>query len=302
MGIYIHKDTQKKKENGVENGFQYLQLSRTFKAPVDQADDIFTNQKFLSNCCFILLLSCCWNNSIKGEMSEKLSRCRKELTAAIDRALEELSVPLPDSSDSTTNLTFDFLTVEALTASNEDLVSHKGEPIACFPQQPLSDSSVPEKENPLKPNFTLLITTSNTPSKREPLISKENTCLHPPVLTTDRQFLTGKIDERPVKPDTSVTAADIPLECPKDLTDMDGNTAVCPAEKVQRKADLDELQQISRLSRELMPPDEASAFAQETRSSFRRVLENSPEDEEIIETLLDMEEDYRLNSSILHQP
>lgn len=80
------------------------------------------------------------------------------------------------------------------------------------------------------------------------------------------------------------------------------NTAVSPAEKVQRKPDFDELQQISRLSRQLFSPDEASPFNQELRSNFRRVLENSPEDEEIIETLLDMEEDYRLNSSILHQP
>ncbi|KAL8212255.1 UNVERIFIED_CONTAM: hypothetical protein K2H54_041386 [Gekko kuhli] len=235
-------------------------------------------------------------------MSEKLSRCRKELTAAIDRALEDLSVPLHYSSDNTTNLDSDLLTVGSLTASNEELISHKGEPIACFPQQLLSDSSVPEKENPLKTNFTLLITTSNTPSKREPLISKENTCLHPPVLMTDRQFLIGKTDERPAKLDTSVTANDIPPECLKDLADMDGNTDICPAEKVQRKPDFDELQQISRLKRELLPPDEASAFGQETRSSFRRILENSPEDEEIIETLLDMEEDYRLNSSILHQP
>ncbi|XP_077182197.1 uncharacterized protein C3orf62 homolog [Paroedura picta] len=232
-------------------------------------------------------------------MSEKLSRCRKELTAAIDRALEDLSIPLHHSSDSTTNLDFDLLTVESLMASNEDQVSHKGQPIACFPQQPLPDSSVPEKENPLKPNFTVLI----TPSKREPLISKENTCLHSPLLMTDRQFFIGKTDERPAKPDTSVTATDIPLGCLKDLADMDGIAAVCSAEKLQKRPDFDDLQQSSsRLSRELLPPDEALVFGQETRSSFRRILENSPEDEEIIETLLDMEEDYSLNSSILHQP
>lgn len=128
---------------------------------------------------------------LSGEMSEKLSRCRKELTAAIDRALEDLSVPLHHFSESTTHLDFDLLTVESLTATSEDLVTHKGEPIVCLPQQPLSDSSVPEKENPLKPNFTLLITASNMPPKREPLMSKENTCLHPPVLMTDRQFLIG---------------------------------------------------------------------------------------------------------------
>nr|XP_056711413.1 uncharacterized protein C3orf62 homolog [Euleptes europaea] len=238
-------------------------------------------------------------------MSDKLSRCRRELAAAIDRAMEDLSAPLHHSPDSTTDQDFDLLTVESLMPSSADLISHRGEPTLpteCFPQQSLTDSSVPEKENPLfKPNLTPLIAASNTlSSKREPLISKENTCLHPPVFMTDRQFFIGKIDERPAKPDTSVTATDVPLECSKDLADMSGNAAVCPAEKVQRKPDFDELQQISRLSIELLPPDEASAFDQEIRSSFRKILENSPEDEEIIETLLDMEEDYRLNSSTLH--
>ncbi|XP_054834114.1 uncharacterized protein C3orf62 homolog [Eublepharis macularius] len=240
----------------------------------------------------------------QGEMSEKLSRCRKELAAAIDRAMEDLSVPLHHSPDSTTNLNLDLLTVESLKPSSADLNTQRGEPtlpIVCFSQQPLTDSSVPEKENPLfKPNLTSVITASNIPSsKREPLISKENTCLHPPVFMTERQIFIGKIDERSAKPDPSAT--DVLQECPKDLTDMGGNTAVSPAEKVPRKVDFDELQQISKLSRELLPPDEASAFGVEIRSSFRGVPENSPEDEEIIETLLDMEEDYRLNSSTLHQ-
>ncbi|XP_048346637.1 uncharacterized protein C3orf62 homolog [Sphaerodactylus townsendi] len=244
-------------------------------------------------------------------MSEKLNRCRKELTAAIDRALEDLSVPLHHSPDSTTNLDFDLLTVESLMPSSTELISHRGEPTLpteCFPHQPLTDSTVPEKENPLfKPNLTPLIITSNIPcSKREPLISKENTYLHPPVFMTtpssfqDKQFFIGKIDERLVKPDASVIATDAPLESSKDLADMSGNAIVCPEEKVQRKPDFDDLQQISRFSIELLPPDEAAAFGQEIRSSFKKILENSPEDEEIIETLLDMEEDYRLNSSTLH--
>lgn len=126
-------------------------------------------------------------------MSEKLSRCRKELTAAIDRAVEDLSVLFHHSADSATNQNFDGQTAQPLTPPCVDLFSHKEEaapPAACCPQQSLPVSSAPEKENPLfRPTLTPVATASNTPcTKREPLTSKENTCLHPPIFMADRQF------------------------------------------------------------------------------------------------------------------
>lgn len=133
--------------------------------------------------------------SVSGEMSEKLSRCRKELTAAIDRALEDLSVPFSPSPDNPTNQDCDLSTARPLSPPVADLLGHKGEtalPLIYCPQQSLLVSSAPEKENPLlKPNVVPVTTTSHTTTciKREPLSSKENTWLHPPIFMTDRQFL-----------------------------------------------------------------------------------------------------------------
>ncbi|XP_062977134.1 uncharacterized protein C3orf62 homolog [Elgaria multicarinata webbii] len=257
--------------------------------------------------------------SLSGEMSEKLSRCRKKLTAAIDRAMEDLSIPFPPSPDSTTDQNSDLLIIQPSTPPSVDLFNPKGEPIppnVCCPQPSLPVSNAPEKENPLfRPNLIPVTVASNIPcTKREPLTSKENTWLHPPIFVADRQFflnledserwkkghLISKTDERSMKSETS--ASDVPPQSPKGLADISDNSAVWPAERLQRKSDsVNELEQISRISGEMFPLDESSALDLDVRSSFRKVLEYSPEDEAIIETLLDMEEEYRLNSSALHQ-
>ncbi|XP_053154329.1 uncharacterized protein C3orf62 homolog isoform X1 [Hemicordylus capensis] len=247
-------------------------------------------------------------------MSEKLSRCRKELTAAIDRAMEDLSVPFHHSPDSTRDQNIGLQIAQPLTPPHADLISHKGDPtsptVYC-PQQSLPISSAPEKENPLiKQNVIPVTTVSNTPcTKREPLTSKENTWLHPPIFMADRQFFISledgerkgylsKTDERPMKSETDVTTSDVPQDSAKDLAE----SAIWPAESLQRKVDFEnELQQICRISSELCPPEEALILGLDGTSRFRKVLEHSLEDEAIIETLLDMEEDYRLNSSTLHQ-
>ncbi|CAI5767009.1 Hypothetical predicted protein [Podarcis lilfordi] len=253
-------------------------------------------------------------------MSEKLNRCRKELTAAIDRAVEDLLVPFPPSPDSTTDQNFDLQTAQPSSPLNADLFSEKGEltlsTVYC-PQSSLPVSSTPEKENPLfRPNLIPVTTASNIPcTKREPLTSKENTWLHPPIFMADRQFFISpedserwrkghlsKPDERPVKSEASISATDVPPQSLKDLANMSDNPAIWPSERMHRKTDFEnELQQMSRLSSELFPLDEASALDPSAQIGFRKVLEHTLEDEAIIETLLDMEEDYKPNSSTLQQ-
>ncbi|XP_063148067.1 uncharacterized protein C3orf62 homolog isoform X2 [Candoia aspera] len=220
-------------------------------------------------------------------MSEKLSRCRKELAAAIDRAMEDLSIPFLSSQDSSNNQDSDLPIAQLSTPPNADIFNPKGEvisPTVYCPQQPSAVSSPPEKENPLlRPNLFPVTVTSSIPCpKREPLMSKENTWLHPPIFMADKQYFISledserwkkghlsKTDERSMKSETSIISCDVPPENPKDHEDMSA--------------------------------DESSTVHLGERNSFRKVLEHSPEDEAIIETLLDMEEEYRLNSSTLHQ-
>ncbi|KAJ7316648.1 hypothetical protein JRQ81_002810 [Phrynocephalus forsythii] len=247
-------------------------------------------------------------------MSEKLSRCRKELTAAIDRAMEDMSMPSPDST-----VHDDVPVAEPSISPTEDLLNDKREatPLDLGCSQPSSpDSPAPEKENPqLRPNLVPLTVTSRTPcTKREPLISKENTWLHPPILVADRPFLVSlednerrrehvsKTDERSMKSDVSVAARDASPDSSKDLADeCADDPAIWPPEMLQQKSVLEkELQELSQLSSIPFSLDESS-FLDLDVSSFRNVLDHSPEDEAIIETLLDMEEEYTANSSNLRQ-
>uniref|UniRef100_A0A6J0T9K7 Uncharacterized protein C3orf62 homolog isoform X1 n=1 Tax=Pogona vitticeps TaxID=103695 RepID=A0A6J0T9K7_9SAUR len=243
-------------------------------------------------------------------MSDKLSRCRKELAAAIDRAMEDLSIPSPDSTVDE-NL--------PSTSSNEDLLNDKGEttPLnSCYPHPSVPDSPAPEKENPLlKPNLIPETVVSSIPcTKREPLTSKENTLWHPPVFVADSHFFISlednerkkdhlrKTDERSMKSETNITASDASPENLKYLADESEDYPVLwPAEMTQQKSILEnELHELSQLS-SIQFSLEESSFLDLDVSNFRKVLEHSPEDEAIIETLLDMEEEYKPNSSNLHQ-
>ncbi|XP_070591913.1 LOW QUALITY PROTEIN: uncharacterized protein C3orf62 homolog [Erythrolamprus reginae] len=221
--------------------------------------------------------------SLSGEMSEKLSRCRKELTAAIDRAMEDLSIPVLPSQDTISNQDTDLPVLQLSTPPNVDIFNSKGEVISPPVYCPQPSSAVsPEKENLLLRSnlFPVTVTSTITCTKREPLMSKENTWLHAPIFMAEKQYFislqeserwkkVSKIDERSMKSETNIISCDVPPENPKDHEDMSA--------------------------------DESSAVHLGERNTFRKVLEHSPEDEAIIETLLDMEEEYRLNSSTLHQ-
>uniref|UniRef100_G1KH97 Chromosome 3 open reading frame 62 n=1 Tax=Anolis carolinensis TaxID=28377 RepID=G1KH97_ANOCA len=128
-----------------------------------------------------------------GEMSEKLNRCRKELAAAIGRAMEDLSIPPLASPDSAADLSSDLPTTRTPTPPNEEPSSQKGEstpPTVYCPQVSLPVASTSEKENPLfRQNLIPVTVAPNIQSpKREPLSSKENTWLHPQIFIADRQF------------------------------------------------------------------------------------------------------------------
>ncbi|XP_032094969.1 uncharacterized protein C3orf62 homolog [Thamnophis elegans] len=245
-------------------------------------------------------------------MSEKLSRCRKELAAAIDRAMEDLSIPFLPSQDTSNNQDSDLPIVQLSTPHNVDIFNSKREVISptVYGPQPSSAISSPEKENPLLRSnlFPVTVTSSITCTKREPLMSKENTWLHTPIFMADKQYFislqdserwkkgqVSKTDERSMKSETNLISCDVPPENPKDHEDMSAGKqyVLCSIAFLNLITSL--------LCTFFFSVGESSAVHLGERTTFRKVLEHSPEDEAIIETLLDMEEEYRLNSSTLHQ-
>ncbi|XP_029140251.1 uncharacterized protein C3orf62 homolog [Protobothrops mucrosquamatus] len=269
-------------------------------------------------------------------MSEKLSRCRKELAAAIDRAMEDLSIPFLPSQDTSNNQDSDLPIVQLSTPPNANIFNSKGEvisPTVYCPQPSSAVSSPPEKENPLLRSnlFPVTVTSSIPCTKREPLMSKENTWLHPPIFMADKQYFislqdserwkkgqVSKTDERSMKSETNIISCDVPPENPKDQEDMSAgkHSLLCSIHLFKLFISFSQTCKPSKYISSIFEiantynrsfyalffsVDEASAVHLGERNNFRKVLEHSPEDEAIIETLLDMEEEYRLNSSTLHQ-
>lgn len=125
-------------------------------------------------------------------MSEKLRRCRKELTAAIDRAFEDLMAPfhhseycIKQNSDLQTNTPF------SLPQMNR--VSYRRDPastLTSYLDQSAPVSCALEKENPFFIPNLIPVSIAHNPlcQKREPLTSKENTWLPSPIFVPDRQL------------------------------------------------------------------------------------------------------------------
>lgn len=143
-------------------------------------------------CGFILLPSALlyiiktW--SLLGEMSEKLRRCRKELTAAIDRAFEGVSHSQECSGQrrlepDAVRLSFPLPVHRLLCRSHPLAACSSAAPYAPVPCTPESESSA------FAPNQTPVGAKSQALCpKRKPLTSTENVLMHSSILAPERQF------------------------------------------------------------------------------------------------------------------
>lgn len=128
--------------------------------------------------------------SLLGEMSEKLRRCRKELTAAIDRAFEGVSHSKECSGQQrleqdTAPLSFP-LSVHRLLCRRHPLAACSSSSLAPFAPVPCA----PETESPaFAPNHAPMNAKPHALyAKRKPLASKENVLTHSSILAPERQF------------------------------------------------------------------------------------------------------------------
>lgn len=127
--------------------------------------------------------------SLLGKMSEKLRRCRKELTAAIDRAFEGVSHSPECPGRQRLEMDSAPLSFPVAVPAVPGLPCRRHP--ACSSAAPLAP--VPcalESEGPaFAPNQTPM---SAKPQalcpQRKPLTSKENVLLHPSILAPERQF------------------------------------------------------------------------------------------------------------------
>uniref|UniRef100_F7C853 Chromosome 3 open reading frame 62 n=3 Tax=Monodelphis domestica TaxID=13616 RepID=F7C853_MONDO len=250
-----------------------------------------------------------------GEMSEKLRRCRKELTAAIDRAFEGIShcqecpsQPKPDADASPSS--FAIQMNKLLCRRYPSAAAYVG-PFAPVP-------CAPENENPVfvPSHLPVNVKPHAVCPKRKPLTSKENVLIHSSIFVPDRQFLRAAADgdgwrkeslrkdvDRYLKVEANVPLSNSNQEITKDLLDMIDHTSIRTIEELAGKLEFEnELNRVCSRSEDspfkeevlALFMDESPHKATEAEASC---LKPTFDDQNIIETVLDLEEDYNLMTS-----
>nr|XP_004664287.1 uncharacterized protein C3orf62 homolog [Jaculus jaculus] len=244
-------------------------------------------------------------------MSEKLRRCRKELTAAIDRALEGVghSHECPGQPR-----------LDAPPLSSQPLHSFlRRRPLPACPSA--ASACAPQNENlAFAPHVPVNVKPHAFYPKRKPLASKENILMQSSILARERQFWRTAGDgenwrkeslrremARELKVDSNMPLSSSSQEVTKDLLDMIDHTSIRTIEELAGKLEFEnELNQACGPCQD--SPFKEEAWALLVDESPHKALDIDPgslkqafDDQNIVETVLDLEEDYNLMTSFKYQ-
>nr|XP_010345468.1 uncharacterized protein C3orf62 homolog isoform X1 [Saimiri boliviensis boliviensis] len=255
-----------------------------------------------------------------GEMSEKLRRCRKELTAAIDRAFEGVS----NSQECTGQQRLELgpaplsfsLPVHRLLCRRHPLA-------ACSSAAPFAAvSCAPENENPaFAPNRVRVNAKPHALCpERKPLTSKENGLMHSSILAPESEFRKTagegtswrkdsfrKDMERDLKADSNMPLNNSSQEVTEDVLDMIDHTSIRTIEELAGKIEFEnELNHVYGHCQDSSFKEEAWALLvdkspQKASDTDPGSLKQAFDDHNIIETVLDLEEDYNVMTSFKYQ-
>ncbi|KAM5153998.1 uncharacterized protein C3orf62 homolog [Callospermophilus lateralis] len=258
--------------------------------------------------------------SLLGEMSEKLRRCRKELTAAIDRAFEGVShsqecTGLQKLEPGATSLSFS-LPMHRLLCRGHPLAACSS--TALFATAPCAS----ENENPAFVPYHVPVNAKPHAlcPKRKPLASKENVLMHSSILAPERSFWRAAGDgenwrkeslrkdmERDLKVDSNMLLNNSSQEVTKDLLDMIDHTSIRTIEELAGKLEFEnELNRVCGHCQDSPFKEEAWALLvdespQKSSDVDTGSLKQAFDDQNIVETVLDLEEDYNLMTSFKYQ-
>ncbi|XP_012626718.1 uncharacterized protein C3orf62 homolog [Microcebus murinus] len=258
--------------------------------------------------------------SLLGEMSEKLRRCRKELTAAIDRAFEGVSHSQECTGQQRQELDaapLSFpLPVHRLLCRRHPLAAcSAAAPFAALP-------CAPENENPAFASNHVPVNAKPHVlcPKRKPLTSKENVLMHSSILASERQFwrVAGdgenwrkeslrKDTEKDLKVDSNMPLNNSSQEVTKDLLDMIDHTNIRTIEELAGKLEFEnELNRVCGRCQDSPFKEETWALLMD--ESPQKAMDADPgslkqafDDHNVVETVLDLEEDYNLMTSFKYQ-
>ncbi|XP_008046125.1 uncharacterized protein C3orf62 homolog [Carlito syrichta] len=249
-------------------------------------------------------------------MSEKLRRCRKELTAAIDRAFE--GVIHSQECTGQQRLELDPAPL-SFSLPMHRFLCRRHPLAACSAAAPLAAvPCAPENENPaFGPNhFPVDAKLHALCPQRKPLTSKENV-LNSSVLAPERQFWRAAGDgenwrkslrkdmERDLKVDSNMLLNSSSQEVTKDLLDVIDHTSIRTIEELAGKLEFEN--ELNRVCcQDSLFKEEAWALLMD--ESPQKALDADPgslkqafDDHNIVETVLNLEEDYSLMTPFKYQ-
>uniref|UniRef100_A0A8C3YLH3 Chromosome 3 open reading frame 62 n=1 Tax=Catagonus wagneri TaxID=51154 RepID=A0A8C3YLH3_9CETA len=260
------------------------------------------------------------DGSLLREMSEKLRRCRKELTAAIDRAFEgvshsrECSGPQRLELDAV-RLSFP-LPVHQLLCRRQPLAASSSSapfsPVPCAPENESPAFAANPAPVNAKPQALC--------PQRKPLTSKENILMHSSILAPERQLWRAAGDgenwrknclrkdmEKDLKVDSNMPLSSSSQEVTQDLLDMIDHTSIRTIEELAGKLEFEnELNHVCGRCEDSPFKEEAWALLvdespQKASDVDPGSLKQAFDDHNIVETVLDLEEDYNLMTSFKYQ-
>nr|XP_020037316.1 uncharacterized protein C3orf62 homolog [Castor canadensis] len=252
-------------------------------------------------------------------MSEKLRRCRKELTAAIDRAFEGVR----HSQECTGQQRLEFNAAPLSSLPVHRLLCRR-HPLAACPSAASCATApcAPESENPAIAPHRVPVNAKPHAlcPKRKPLTSKENVLMHSSILAPERQFWRAGGDgenwrkenlrkdmERDLKVDSNMLLNNSSQEVTKDLLDMIDPTSIRTIEELAGKLEFEnDLNRVCGRCQDSPFKEEAWTLLvdespQKASDTDPGSLKQAFDDQNIVETVLDLEEDYNLMTSFKYQ-
>lgn len=234
-------------------------------------------------------------------MSERLRRCRKELTAAIERALDGVG--------------------RSQGGPGRPRLEPAAAPPSLRPRRPLPAAApllcARENESPaFAPSPAPMSAKPHALcSQRKPLTCKENLLVHPAVLAPERQFWRAagagdnwrkdglrKDTEKDLKVDSNMLLSNSNQEVTKDVLDMIDHISLPTIEELAGKLEFEN--ELNRVCGRCDLPSKEEAWALLMDGSPQKAPDADPDslrqafdDRNVIETVLDLEDDYSLMTS-----
>ncbi|KAJ1109194.1 hypothetical protein NDU88_006558 [Pleurodeles waltl] len=252
-----------------------------------------------------------------GEMSEKLRRCRKELAAALDRAFEDIVAPsFVSPQDYSIHVIQECQTSPSTSSPKigQLIFGRSSNSLSSYVSQPLPMCYSKENVYPTQLANPIAGNVNRAPAcpKRRPLASKENMLTNSsshdcqPARASGESEKCKKLNTRKetdvyLKQEVSKPQNAYGQEITNDLLDIIEHTSIQTIEELTGKLEFENM--LNKVCASPFKEEVLSLFAEDncrntTATAAKPEAPKAADDDNILETVLDLEEEYDLLPSV----